>query len=85
MSRKTQARVSECAVAYSRYANARSDMPPRTPSKKQDEESVTSSQKRDGSPVLKKAPTTLQLRSEHSTIVLSSSQLIFRRAVDSGR
>ena len=40
------------------------DLPPRTPSKPKhhDEESVTSS-KRDGSPVLKKAPTTLQLRS----------------------
>lgn len=39
------------------------DLPPRTPSKKhdKDEESVTSS-KRDGSPVLKKAHTTVQLR-----------------------
>lgn len=40
------------------------DLPPRTPSKKHDEESVASSNKRDGSPVLKKAPVTLQLRSE---------------------
>lgn len=39
-------------------------MPPRTPAKKHDEESVASSNKRDGSPVLKKAPVTLQLRSE---------------------
>ncbi|KAI0758264.1 Not1 N-terminal domain, CCR4-Not complex component-domain-containing protein [Irpex lacteus] len=39
------------------------DLPPRTPSKSKhhDEESVTSS-KRDGSPVLKKAPVSLQLR-----------------------
>ncbi|THH18028.1 hypothetical protein EW146_g2897 [Bondarzewia mesenterica] len=41
------------------------DIPPRTPSKKQDEESVSSS-KRDGSPILKKAGITLQLR-KHST------------------
>lgn len=40
------------------------DMPPRTPARKHDEESVASSNKRDGSPVLKKAPVTLQLRSE---------------------
>lgn len=40
------------------------DLPPRTPLKKQqhDEESVTSN-KRDGSPVMKKATVTLQLRS----------------------
>ena len=40
------------------------DLPPRTPSKKQqhDDESVSSS-KRDSSPVLKKATATLQLRS----------------------
>ncbi|EPT01461.1 hypothetical protein FOMPIDRAFT_1161778 [Fomitopsis schrenkii] len=38
------------------------DMPPRTPARKHDEESVASSNKRDGSPVLKKAPVTLQLR-----------------------
>jgi len=37
------------------------DLPPRTPSKKHDEESVTSS-KRDDSPILKKAAVTLQLR-----------------------
>ncbi|EMD41095.1 hypothetical protein CERSUDRAFT_111671 [Gelatoporia subvermispora B] len=37
------------------------DVPPRTPQKKHDEESVASSNKRDGSPVLKKAPA-LQLR-----------------------
>lgn len=39
------------------------DLPPRTPSKKHDEESVSSS-KRDESPILKKAGVTLQLRSE---------------------
>ncbi|OCH93574.1 hypothetical protein OBBRIDRAFT_790096 [Obba rivulosa] len=37
------------------------DVPPRTPQKRHDEESVASSNKRDGSPVLKKAPA-LQLR-----------------------
>lgn len=42
--------------------DASDDVPPRTPSKKHDEESVASSSKRDGSPVLKKAPVTLQLR-----------------------
>ncbi|TFY64715.1 hypothetical protein EVJ58_g2426 [Rhodofomes roseus] len=41
---------------------ASDDLPPRTPSKKHDEESVASSNKRDGSPVLKKATVTLQLR-----------------------
>ncbi|KAI0079691.1 hypothetical protein K474DRAFT_1696220 [Panus rudis PR-1116 ss-1] len=42
--------------------DASEDLPPRTPSKKHhDEESVTSS-KRDGSPVMKKAGVTLQLR-----------------------
>ncbi|KAI0734959.1 Not1 N-terminal domain, CCR4-Not complex component-domain-containing protein [Fomitopsis betulina] len=41
---------------------ASDDMPPRTPARKHDEESVASSNKRDGSPVLKKAPVTLQLR-----------------------
>lgn len=48
------------------------DLPPRTPSKKhdRDEESVTSSNKRDGSPVLKKASTTLQLRSEFPTPIM---------------
>lgn len=44
------------------------DVPPRTPSKKQDEESVASSSKRDGSPILKKAPVTLQLRSKLSNM-----------------
>ncbi|GBE79148.1 Not1 N-terminal domain, CCR4-Not complex component-domain-containing protein [Sparassis latifolia] len=42
--------------------DASDDLPPRTPSKKLDEESVASSNKRDGSPVLKKAAVTLQLR-----------------------
>ncbi|KAI0939098.1 hypothetical protein AcV5_000608 [Taiwanofungus camphoratus] len=41
---------------------ASDDFPPRTPSKKHDEESIASSNKRDGSPVLKKATVTLQLR-----------------------
>ncbi|KAF8897186.1 Not1 N-terminal domain, CCR4-Not complex component-domain-containing protein [Infundibulicybe gibba] len=40
---------------------ASEDLPPRTPSKKHDEESVASS-KRDESPILKKASVTLQLR-----------------------
>ncbi|KAH9843689.1 Not1 N-terminal domain, CCR4-Not complex component-domain-containing protein [Rhodofomes roseus] len=43
---------------------ASDDLPPRTPSKKHDEESVASSNKRDGSPVLKKATVTLQLRTK---------------------
>jgi CCR4-NOT transcription complex subunit 3 len=39
------------------------DFPPRTPLKKYEEDSPSSS-KRDGSPILKKAPATLQLRSK---------------------
>ncbi|ETW84450.1 hypothetical protein HETIRDRAFT_458198 [Heterobasidion irregulare TC 32-1] len=42
------------------------DLPPRTPSKKHDEESVSSS-KRDGSPIMKKASVALQLR-KHSIV-----------------
>ncbi|TDL29808.1 hypothetical protein BD410DRAFT_736987 [Rickenella mellea] len=38
------------------------DLPPRTPSKKHDEESVTSSKREEHSPVLKKANVALQLR-----------------------
>ncbi|TFY75339.1 hypothetical protein EWM64_g8673 [Hericium alpestre] len=45
---------------------ASEDLPPRTPSKKHDEESVTSSSKRDESPIMKKAGVTLQLR-KHSS------------------
>lgn len=41
------------------------DLPPRTPSKKHDEESVASSKRDDSSPVLKKASVTLQLRSSY--------------------
>ncbi|KAI0069224.1 hypothetical protein BV25DRAFT_1910918 [Artomyces pyxidatus] len=41
------------------------DLPPRTPSKKHDEESVTSSKREESSPILKKAGVTLQLR-KHS-------------------
>ncbi|KAH9963394.1 Not1 N-terminal domain, CCR4-Not complex component-domain-containing protein [Lactifluus volemus] len=43
-----------------------SDLPPRTPSKKHDEESMSSSKREDSSPILKKAGATLQLR-KHST------------------
>ncbi|CCL99167.1 uncharacterized protein FIBRA_01182 [Fibroporia radiculosa] len=42
--------------------DASEDLPPRTPSKKHDEESVASSHKRDGSPVMKKPGVPLQLR-----------------------
>lgn len=62
---KTSAKVScRFRSRESSFHDRNLDLPPRTPSKKQqhDEESVTSS-KRDGSPVLKKASATLQLRS----------------------
>src|SRR6266404_368014 len=39
------------------------DLPPRTPSKKHDEESMSSSKRDDSSPILKKAGAALQLRS----------------------
>ena len=60
-------------------------MPPRTPAKKHDEESVASSNKRDGSPVLKKAPVTLQLRSESITFASTDASLTARRAFNSKR
>jgi CCR4-NOT transcription complex subunit 3 len=41
------------------------DLPPRTPNKKLDEESVSSGKREADSPVLKKAPVTLQLRSKY--------------------
>lgn len=64
------------------------DLPPRTPLKKQqhDEESVTSN-KRDGSPVMKKATVTLQLRSP-CLMTFSVSEIDFfavRRAFNSVR
>jgi hypothetical protein len=43
------------------------DLPTRTPNKKQDEESVSSGKREADSPVLKKAPVTLQLRSKYLT------------------
>lgn len=62
--RKTRATVCRMLISPGYEIHVFSDLPPRTPSKKQhDDESVTSS-KRDGSPVLKKAPVTLQLRSK---------------------
>ncbi|KAI9448532.1 Not1 N-terminal domain, CCR4-Not complex component-domain-containing protein [Lactarius indigo] len=42
------------------------DLPPRTPSKKHDEESMSSSKREESSPILKKAGAALQLR-KHST------------------
>ncbi|KAI0260512.1 Not1 N-terminal domain, CCR4-Not complex component-domain-containing protein [Gloeopeniophorella convolvens] len=45
---------------------ARADLPPRTPSKKHDEESVSSSKREETSPIMKKAGAALQLR-KHST------------------
>jgi CCR4-NOT transcription complex subunit 3 len=39
------------------------DLPSRTPSKKQDEESMASSKREETSPILKKAGAALQLRS----------------------
>lgn len=41
------------------------DLPPRTPSKKHDEESMGSSKREDSSPILKKAGAALQLRSTY--------------------
>jgi CCR4-NOT transcription complex subunit 3 len=41
------------------------DLPPRTPSKKHDEESMASSKREESSPILKKAGVALQLRSRY--------------------
>jgi CCR4-NOT transcription complex subunit 3 len=41
------------------------DLPPRTPSKKHDEESMSSGKREDSSPILKKAGAALQLRSAY--------------------
>lgn len=63
------------------------DLPPRTPSKKHDEESVSSS-KRDGSPIMKKASVALQLRSELCSFVSWKYDRPFNitvRAFNSGR
>lgn len=47
-------------------ASDAADLPPRTPSKKHDEESMSSSKREESSPILKKAGAALQLR-KHST------------------
>jgi hypothetical protein len=65
-SQMRQVKVTEgCYSITTRVSLVTADMPPRTP-KKHDEESVSSSKREVESPILKKAPVTLQLRSRDS-------------------
>ena len=54
VNQKKRVKVSIYCLLFSRYSTPRSAIPPRTPSKKHDEESV-SSKREEHSPILKKA------------------------------